>query len=181
MPRNKTGRSVKYEGRFLRLVDHDSWEFVERSNCNGAVVIISMTNERKVVLIEQYRAPIGKKIIEFPAGLVGDSGSSEAFEVAALRELEEETGYTAEKVRYLTIGPTAPGLSTELIAFVLAEGLTKVSAGGGVESESIIIHEVPVDDIDNWLKQKQGEGIIVDLKVYAGLYFLQKKKVSSEE
>jgi ADP-ribose pyrophosphatase len=176
MTRPKTGRTVKFEGRFLRLVDVDTWEFVERSNCDGAVVIIAMNPEREVVLIEQFRPPVGKSIIEFPAGLVGDSGSSEKFEVAALRELEEETGYTAEKVTYLTIGPTAPGLSTELIAFVLAEGLTKVSAGGGIGSESIIIHEVPLDEIENWLKQKQDEGLLVDLKVYAGLYFLQKQK-----
>lgn len=174
MARNKTGRIVKYEGRFLRLIDHDSWEFVERCNCDGAVVILSLTNERKVLLIEQFRHPIGKNIIEFPAGLVGDSGSSEKFEVAALRELEEETGYTAEKVTYLTIGPTAPGLSTEMIAFVLAEGLTKISEGGGIGSESIIIHEVPMEDIENWLKQKESEGVIVDLKVYAGLHFLNK-------
>jgi ADP-ribose pyrophosphatase len=174
MARPKTGRSVKFEGRFLRLVDVDTWEFVERSNCDGAVVILAVTDERKVVLIEQFRPPVGKNIIEFPAGLVGDSGSSEEFEVAGLRELEEETGYTAEKVTYLTIGPTAPGLSTELIAFVLAEGLKKVSAGGGVGSESIVIHEVPIDDIEGWLKQKQEEGIMVDLKVYGGLYFLKK-------
>jgi ADP-ribose pyrophosphatase len=174
MTRPKTGRQVKYQGKYLRLIDLDSWEFVERCNCDGAVVILSMTDQKEVVLIEQFRAPVGKKIIEFPAGLVGDSGSSEEFEVAALRELEEETGYTAEKVTFLTIGPTAPGLSTELIAFVLAEGLRKVSAGGGVESESIIIHEVPIDDLENWLKQKQEEGLMVDLKIYAGLYFLRK-------
>jgi len=174
MSRPKTGRSVKYEGRFLRMVDVDSWEFVERSNCDGAVVIISLTNEGNVLLIEQFRPPVGKNIIEFPAGLVGDSGSKEEFEVAALRELEEETGYTADKVTYLTIGPTAPGLSTELIAFVRAEGLTKISAGGGVESESIVIHEVPLAEVDKWLKQKQDAGIMVDLKVYAGLYYLNK-------
>ena len=166
-------KEIKYEGKFLRLINNNSWEYVERTNCNGAVVIISMNKKNEVLLVEQFRQPVAKNVIEFPAGLISDSGVEEKAEVAALRELEEETGYIAEKITFLTSGPTAPGLSTEMISFVLAEGLEKVSEGGGVESESIIIHEVPINKIDTWLKHRQQEGKLVDLKVYGGLYFLR--------
>ncbi len=164
---------IKYEGKFLRFIDNHTWEYVERANCNGAVAIISMNEKNEVILIEQFRKPIGKNVIEFPAGLVSDSGIEEKIEAAALRELEEETGYLAEKVTFLTSGPTAPGLTTELISFVLAENLKKVSKGGGVESEEIVVHEIPLENIQSWLALKQNEGLLVDMKVYGGLYFLK--------
>lgn len=167
---------IKYSGKYLRMMDLNTWEFVERTNCSGAVAIISLNEQQEVILIEQYRPAMNKNIIEFPAGLVSDSGSEEEAEVAAVRELEEETGYSAEKISHLATGPTAPGLSSEIITLVLAEDLKKVSAGGGVESESIIVHEVPLAEIDEWLKQKETEGLIIDLKVYAGLYFLGKNR-----
>ena len=168
---NKTP-TVRYAGKFMQLMEKDTWEYVERTNCNGAVSILAYTPENKVLLIEQFRMATGKKVIEFPAGLVSDNGNEEPVEQAALRELEEETGYTAEKITWLTTSPTSAGLTSEMITFVLAEGLTKISAGGGVENENITIHEIPKEDVVSWLKQKEQKGLLVDIKVYAGLYFL---------
>ena len=164
---------IKYEGKYLKFINKKTWEFVERKNCSGVAIIVSVNDKNEAVFVEQFRMSLGKNIIEFPAGLVGDLGENEALEDAAGRELEEETGYKAEKITHLVTGPTAPGLTSEQVSFVLAEKLTKVSAGGGVENENITVHEIPLDKVDNWLKEQQEQGKLIDLKVFGGLYFLK--------
>jgi len=66
---------VVSEGKFVRLLIKGGWEYVERPNCAGAVIIVAMTKDRKLLLIEQFRIPVGKPVIEFPAGLIGDGPS----------------------------------------------------------------------------------------------------------
>lgn len=161
-----------HEGRYLRLLRRGHWEYAERTNAGSAVIIVAVTPEDKVVFVEQYRIPIECPSIEMPAGLVGDLGEAESVETAALRELEEETGWRAERIDYLMAGPSSSGLSNEMIAFVRAHGLRRVSAGGGDETEDIRVHEVPRVEAARWLAQKQREGYSVDPKLYAGLWFL---------
>ena len=107
-----------------------------------------------------------------PAGLVGDLEPGESLDNAALRELEEETGWQAERVEFLMAGPSSSGMSNEMIAFVRAHGLRRVGSGGGDESESITVHEVPRTEAAGWLAQKMAEGYSIDPKLYAGLYFV---------
>lgn len=166
-------KETKYQGKYLRMVNDDSWEYVERVNCTGVVGILAINPDNKVVLVEQFRKAIGKNLIEFPAGLVGDDGSEEELEIAANRELEEETGYKAEKMHYLFDCPVSAGLTVEEISFIYAENITKVSKGGGVDSENITVHEVELANINTWLKQKQKEGLAIDTKIFSGLYLLQ--------
>ncbi|HXV28013.1 MAG TPA: NUDIX hydrolase [bacterium] len=165
-----------FEGRFLRLLDHDSWEFVERKNCTGIVIVIAVTEKKKVILIEQLRVPAGKKVIEFPAGLVNDrpNAKRETLKSAAFREFLEETGYRAKKMTELMSGPMNSGISSARVTFFRAEGLKKMHEGGGDPTESIMIHEVPLKKVDSWLKEIQKKGKAVDPKVYAGLYFLMR-------
>ncbi len=165
-------KEIKYEGKYLKFINDNSWEYVERKNCSGVAGILAVNDIDEVILVEQFRKSINKNLIEFPAGLVGDSGENEAIETAALRELEEEAGYSATKATIVAEGPTSSGLTSETITLVYAEGLKKVSAGGGIESENITVHEIPLKQIDSWLKQKESEGCLIDLKVYAGLYLL---------
>ncbi len=162
-------------GNFLRFVARNGWEFVERCNCTGVVVVIAMTDKGNVLLTEQYRVPVGKSVIEFPAGLVGDSvaNKSENMKKGALRELLEETGYRARSMTPLITGPTSAGLTSEIVTFLRARGLEKVSAGLGDGTESIRVHEVPLKAIHAWLAAKIAAGKLVDPKVYAGLYFLK--------
>ena len=164
------------QGRYLRLVDDGGWEYTERVNSSGVVVIVPLTPEGAVVLVEQYRHPLKKRVLELPAGLVGDREefSGEAFESAALRELEEETGYRASKLSFLCSGPSAAGSSNTLIHFYLAQGLQKAGRGGGDASEDIEVHVVPLKDVEAFAAARQKEGRLVDFKIFTGLYFALK-------
>jgi ADP-ribose pyrophosphatase len=162
-------------GRWLRLKRRGRWEFAERVNAGGGVIIIAVTAEDRLLLVEQYRAAIESKTIEMPAGLVGDladSADEHAVE-AARRELLEETGYSAGRIEFLMAGPSSSGMSNEIMAFVRAYDLVRVDAGGGDETEDIIVHEVPRADVPRWLVGKMREGYSVDPKMFAGLYFLE--------
>ncbi|MBQ7501603.1 NUDIX hydrolase [bacterium] len=168
-------KEVLYNGRFVNLVKTGRWEYAERSReVTGIVAIIAATDDGRVILVEQYRPPCQGRCIEFPAGLVGDKNDcpNESLEEAAIRELEEETGYKAASMTKVAEGPASAGITSEIISLYLAEGLEKVSAGGGDESENIQVHLVPLSEAYQWLQEKSAAGIHVDVKVYAGLYFL---------
>lgn len=163
-----------YEGKYLRLCKQAHWEFAERTNAGSAVIIIAKTPDEKLLFVEQFRIPMGANTIEMPAGLVGDTDANDTLELAAKRELLEETGWQAESLEVLMIGPTSSGLSNELIAFVRATNLTRIHSGGGDETENITVHEVPVADAPKWLSQKMAEGYAMDPKLWAGLWLLDK-------
>ncbi|MBQ7567660.1 NUDIX hydrolase [bacterium] len=162
------------QGKFLQLLNHNGWEYAERKKVSAIVAIIA-EHQGKALVIEQFRPALGKRVIEWPAGLVGDVPGQENEDIvtAAQRELEEETGYRATRLQLLTYGPASAGLSNEIIHIFRAYDLVKVSAGGGVDDENITVHLVPLSEIDAWLRQKQQEDVLVDLKFYSGLYFLQ--------
>ena len=166
-------RQVLAEGRFARLVAQNGWEWIERVNASGAAVIAAVTTDEQIVLVEQYRIPLGCRVIELPAGLVGDGAghTHEETAEAAKRELFEETGYQAVRWEYLAEGPSSAGLATEVYALFLATGAKRVGPGGGDDSEDIRVHVVPIQEADAWLEAKRCEGVMVDPKVYAGLYF----------
>lgn len=166
-------RRVLAEGCFARLVAENGWEWVERVNASGAVVIVAITCDDELVLVEQHRIPLGCRVVELPAGLVGDgaAGQDEKLADAARRELLEETGYEASQLIQLVEGPSSAGLSTEVYSMFLAREAHRVGPGGGDHSEDIEVHLVPLDQADQWLDAKRRQGIMVDPKIYAGLYF----------
>lgn len=163
-------------GRFIRLVREGHWEWAERTNTTGVVVIAAVTPEDRVLLVEQHRPPIGGPVIEMPAGLAGDiaGAEDEALEIAAARELEEETGYHAGRIVRCTTGPVSAGLTSEVMTFFVARDLVRVSAGGGDDSEDIVVHEIPMSEVHDWLAARHAAGVMADPKVYSGLYFLQR-------
>ena len=164
-----------YEGKWLRMKLRGRWEYVERTNEGGlAVIIIAATPENKLLFVEQVRVPLDCKTIEMPAGLVGDDNAGESLELAAKRELLEETGWQAARIEVLMTGPTSSGMSNERVAFVRASGLTRIHAGGGGDSEEIVVHEVPIVDVPRWLTQKMTEGYALDAKLWAGLWLLDR-------
>ncbi|GAB2491536.1 NUDIX hydrolase [Arenimonas alkanexedens] len=162
------------EGTYLRLVRRGHWEYAERTNAGSAVIVIAVTPEDKLLFVEQFRIPMGAPTIEMPAGLVGDLDAHDTMEAAAKRELLEETGWQADEVKVLMVGPTSSGMSNELIAFVRARGLTRIHAGGGDDSEDITVHEVPVADAPRWLAAKMAQGYSMDPKLWAGLWLLDR-------
>ena len=163
-------------GRFLSLVKEGRWEYATRNKASGVVHVVPVTDDGKLIFVEQFRPPVGRKVIEFPAGLAGDiqDQEDEALETAAARELEEETGYQAREYKRVFHGPTSAGLCDEIATIFLAHGLAKVADGGGVGGEDITVHEVPLDQTHAWLEAKQRDGFYVAARVYTGLYFLQR-------
>jgi len=178
-PKNKIKKTDKLlgEGKFLKLWNRESWEFVQRKGCTGVAIIVAMTDDQKVILVEQFRVPVGKYVIELPAGIVGDKGR-ESMTKGAQRELFEETGWWAKKVEVLIKGPAASGMSCEELTFCLASNLVKKGAGGGDEMEDITTHEVPLTQVESWLKKQGKKGKRIDPKIFSGLYFLTSKRKS---
>ncbi len=162
------------EGRFLQLRRRNGWEFVERVGVRDVAVLIAVTASDELVLVEQYREPVRKKMIELPAGLVGDEAAfgNESLLDAANRELEEETGYRAGRLSIVARAPSSGGMTSEIVTFVHATELTKVGPGGGVGGEDIQVRAVPVAEVDRWLRARGAEGYPIDPKIYAGLRLL---------
>ena len=175
MDNDEPNPELLYEGDWLRLVRRGHWESCERTHGKGmAVIIIACTPDDEVLFVEQHRVPLGARTIEMPAGLVGDQSGEDTLEDAARRELEEETGWRPANVEVLLVGPTSSGMSNERIAFVRATDLEKVGEGGGVDNEDITVHTVPRSEAPAWLMRKQREGFEVDLKLWAGLWMLER-------
>lgn len=163
-PEADAPEEIVWEGRFIAAKRRGKWEYVSRTRGVSAAVILAIDGGC-VLLVEQYRVPIGGMCLELPAGLIGDDEEGEEARVAAIRELEEETGYRAEDMSELGRFHASPGMSSEAFLLMQAVGLTKVSDGGGVEGEEIIVHRVPIDDVPAFVERKRAEGCAVDVKL----------------
>lgn len=162
-----------HQGQFLILRRSGKWEYVERVNQRGAAFILAVTEAREIVLVEQYRVPLRARCIELPAGIIGDDAAfaDEGVEGAALRELEEETGFRGSSAELLTSGPVACGMTSEMLYLYRASGLQRLHDGGGVDGEDITVHVVPLDQAPEWLAAQGRAGKLVEPRVYAGLWF----------
>ena len=161
-----------YAGRHVTMFGRGGWEFVSRNTRRPAVGIVAITDDERIVLVEQFRPPVGRRVVELPAGLAGDilGQEGEPLLSAAQRELLEETGYAASRWTELGVGYSSPGLTDESVVLFLAEGLQRQGSGGGDGTESITILEAPLANIAHWLTT---HGLAVDLKLWAGLFAAQ--------
>lgn len=166
-------KQTVWEGKFLKVMVHDGWQYVVRQGITGIVCVVAVTDDRKLVLIEQHRIPVAARVLEMPAGLVGDEAGheDEAEEVAARRELLEETGYEAARMERLFDGVVSAGLSDERLSFFLATGCRKVGPGCGDGTEAITVYEVPLDEALDWVDARRRTGVLVDAKAMAILAF----------
>jgi ADP-ribose pyrophosphatase len=89
--------------------------------------------------------------------------------------LLEETGYAAQHVEPIMTGAACSGLTSEMVTLFRATGLRRAGQGGGVAHEEIIVHEIPLAEVTAWLKKKAETGVLIDPKVYAGLFFATQK------
>jgi ADP-ribose pyrophosphatase len=161
---------VMWEGKFVRALRRGKWEFASRARDIGAVVVLS-EYEGKVILVDQPRVAPGCRCVEIPAGLVGDQDPEATIESTAIKELEEETGFTAERIERLGQFYASPGMLSEAFTLVRAHGVRKMGEGGGDENEDINVHLVPRPDIANFLEQKRAEGFGIDVKLLLLLNF----------
>ncbi len=155
---------IMWQGRFITAKREGKWEYVGRARNIRAAVILAV-DAGDVILVEQYRVPLKRQCIELPAGLIGDETEGEAVEIAAARELEEETGYRAARIDDLGEFSSSPGMVSETFTLVRATGLEKVHAGGGVEGENIIVHRVPLSGIAGFVAEQRALGKMIDVRV----------------
>lgn len=165
-----------YKGQFLTFKRDAHWEYVSRERERGAAFIVALTDARELLLVEQWRIPLQAPCIELPAGIIGDEEGHEDEGIipAALRELEEETGYRARGGELLLTGPVAAGLTSEPLYLVRARDLRRVHAGGGVGSEDITVHVVPLARAHDWLQEQAARGTLIEPRIYAALWFAER-------
>jgi ADP-ribose pyrophosphatase len=155
---------IVWQGRFIIAKRQGKWEYVSRARGIRAAVIVAI-DEGHVLLVEQYRVPLGRRCIELPAGLIGDDMVGEDPLDAAGRELEEETGYRAGRLENLGDYYSSPGMVSEAFTLVRAHDLTQVSEGGGVAGEDIVVHRVQLANLSCFLAAKRDEGCGVDVRL----------------
>ena len=160
-----------YESQWLGLYRIGHWDFARRPNSDACVGILATTGDGEIVLVEQFRIPVGKRVIEIPAGLVGDEPEhrGEPLAETARRELLEETGFRARSVAPLLSSPTSAGMTSEFTHFFHATGLVRDHAGGGTGGEDIAVHVVPLAGLRKFLGEKETGGVAVDFKIHAVL------------
>lgn len=155
---------IVWQGKFITVRTWANWEYVGRARGIGAAVIIAMI-DGDILLVEQHRVPLGGRCLELPAGLVGDITQGEPIEIAAARELEEETGYRPDHIEVIGRFASSPGMVSETFTLVRATGLVRTGDGGGEEGEGITVHRVPLDRIAAFVAQKRAEGLFMDVKL----------------
>jgi len=177
---------VLHEGKFLKLMDRDGWEFVERVVSADVVAIIAVTEKQTLVLVEQVRVPVGQAVLELPAGLVADTQltQGESLVTAAKRELWEETGYEARRWKVWMECPLNPAMSVHRLTIFRASHLKKTGTGGGnkEELEEIRVHEMPIAKAVSWIRAREKKGLFIDPKIYTALFFLsqESKRLSAK-
>ena len=163
MPDNGV-EEIVWQGKFVTAKRKGKWEYVSRARGIKAAVILAV-EDGHVLLVEQYRVPLGRNCIELPAGLIGDETEGEDPLEAAGRELEEETGYRATKLESLGEYYSSPGMVSESFTLVRASGLAKVGEGGGTDGEDITVHRVALNALQGFLDEKRSEGMGVDVRL----------------
>jgi ADP-ribose pyrophosphatase len=156
--------TVEWAGQFVLAKRRGRWEYASRARGLRAAVILAI-DAGEVILVEQYRVPIGKFCLELPAGLIGDETEGEDDLVSAIRELEEETGYQAAQWDNLGEFWSSPGMIQESFTLLKANGLSRVSDGGGTEHEDIVVHRVPLGRIAETIAEHRARGHAIDVRL----------------
>ncbi|MFC7536784.1 NUDIX hydrolase [Sphingomonas sp. GCM10030256] len=155
---------VMWEGRFVRALRRGKWEFAGRTRGIRAVVILA-EHDGCYILVEQHRVAVGGPCLELPAGLIGDVHEGATAESTAVHELEEETGFTAERIETLGDFHASPGMLSESFTLVRAHGVRRIGEGGGVDGERITTHLVPKAEVAAFVAGRRDAGVAVDVKL----------------
>lgn len=162
---NDEPEETVWVGKFIAAKTRGKWEYVSRTRGIKAAVILAIDEDDHVILVEQFRVPLGRPCIEFPAGLIGDHGEDEDATDAAARELEEETGYRAARMEVIGEFYSSPGMVTESFTLLRAHDLEQVGPGGGVDGEEIIVHRVPLNGIEQFIAASRERGLGIDVRL----------------
>ncbi|WP_288414517.1 NUDIX hydrolase [uncultured Novosphingobium sp.] len=158
---------IVWQGKFITTKRRGRWEYVGRARGIRAAVILAIDDADHVILVDQYRVPLGCRCIELPAGLVGDEDDTQDEDVSAAgaRELEEETGYRPGRMEVIGEFFSSPGMVSESFTLLRAHDLEKIGEGGGVEGEDIVVHRVPLATIGAQVAEWRNAGYAIDVKM----------------
>ena len=167
---SEPAEEIVWQGKFITAKRRGKWEYVARARGIRAAVILAVDDADHVLLVEQYRVPLGRACIELPAGLIGDHDDTddtggEDVGAAAARELEEETGYRAARIELLGEFYSSPGMVSESYTMLRATGLTQISDGGGVDGEDITVHRVALSKLAAFIADRRAKGDAIDGKL----------------
>ncbi|MBT2626644.1 NUDIX hydrolase [Bacillus sp. HU-1818] len=141
----------------------------------GAVAVLAVTDSNKIILVNQYRKPLERTIVEIPAGKLE---KGEEPEYTALRELEEETGYTAKKLTKITAFYTSPGFADEIVHLFLAEDLSVLEEKRELdEDEFVEVMEVTLEDALKLVETRE----VYDAKTAYAIQYLQLKEAQQAQ
>jgi len=156
---------IVFSGDHLNVLERDHWQYVERKKGKSAAAVLAETDDGEIILTEQFRRPVNARVIDFPAGLIGDEDPSFDGAETARQELEEETGYACDSVELLARGPSSAGITSEIVSLYRAHGVRRIGKGGGVGGEDITVHVIPRTRLGSFLREKNEQGVLTDLKV----------------
>jgi ADP-ribose pyrophosphatase len=168
------------KGKFIQLIDDESWEYADRPQSAGVASIVA-TYRGSLILVEQFRFSLRRDVIGLPGGLIERvpvGGTEESALSAARRELAEETGFAAARMRKAAQGALSPGTTSETLTLFIASGLKRLSHPTGDGDERLRLHLVDLKKLHGWLAARERRGALVDCMVYAGLYFLGRRRTS---
>jgi ADP-ribose pyrophosphatase len=157
---------IMWSGKWITAHRRGKWEYVSRARGIKAAVILAIDGDH-VILVEQYRVPVGGRVLELPAGLVGDEDGAEGEQAldSAKRELIEETGYAADHWQDCGVFLSSPGMTGESFTLLKATGLSKVGPGGGTEAEDIVVHRLPLAGLADALAPFRARGVAMDVRL----------------
>ena len=167
--------TIQWQGKSLEVRKTGTWEYSARRGDMGAAVILALTDADEIVLVEQYRIPLGARSIELPAGLIGDTSDNDSPAAAAARELHEETGFEAVNWQDLGIFATSPGMSSEVFSLFKATGLRRTGTGGGIDGEDIAVHVVPLKTLADFLDRQRAAGLVIDCRLLVAMGLVSSK------
>lgn len=164
---NENQEQIVWQGKFITAKVKGKWEYVSRSRGIKAAVILAIDDDDHILLVEQFRVPLGRPCLELPAGLIGDDDSAPDEDVvtAAIRELEEETGYTAARMEIAGEFYSSPGMISESFTLLRAYGLSRIGPGGGVEGENITVHRVALSNLPQFVEAARNRGLGIDVRL----------------
>ncbi|MEQ1641110.1 MAG: NUDIX hydrolase [Novosphingobium sp.] len=164
---NENQEQIVWQGKFITAKVKGKWEYVSRSRGIKAAVILAIDDDDHILLVEQFRVPLGRPCLELPAGLIGDDDSAPDEDVvtAAIRELEEETGYTAARMEIAGEFYSSPGMISESFTLLRAYGLSRIGPGGGVEGENITVHRVALSKLPQFVEAARNRGLGIDVRL----------------
>lgn len=163
---------ILFEGDHLLFRRRRGWEYVEHRIAKESVMVVALTGDGRIVLVEEFRPAVEAAVVCLPAGLVGDEGPEDR-ESAGRRELAEETGWEAQVLEPLGRGPGSAGMSSEIVNFYLARDLRLVGEQGEREKEEIRVHVVGLNELADWARAREAEGTLIDPKVWSGLHLAE--------